>query len=132
MSQRTRRALDAHGLSNPDHLSHQLTAEDADSADLIAVFEPNHINFVRRQHPTAAHKTAPLPWWARSLPSVPFEDRAAFANWLLPHALDEQPIDPADEVIDPAGGEQDVFDASAHEIAELIDTLAARLSADGA
>lgn len=118
MSQRTRVALLAFDLSDFDHRSHQLTSEDVELADLIVAFEPNHISYVRKHHPDGAAKTAMLPRLARDLPG---------AGSLLDRieALGLATTEPEDweEVVDPAGGEQDVFHASAGEIYGFLDEL---------
>jgi len=118
MSQRTRVALSNHGLADPNHRSHQLTAEDVAGADLIVAFEPNHISYIRRNHPEGAPLVAMLPRLVRDLGT-----EGSLAARIA--ALGLEGIEPEawEEVVDPAGGEQDVFDASASEISALIDQL---------
>lgn len=118
MSQRTRTALANHGLADPNHRSHQLTAEDVAGADLIVAFEPNHIGYIRRTHPEGAGLVGLLPRIVRDLGvEGPLADR------VLAMGLADIEPEAWEEVVDPAGGEQDVFDASAAEISALIDAL---------
>lgn len=124
MSQRTRNALRELGLNDPNHRSHQLEAADTDWADLIVAFEPQHIEYVRRTHPEAASFTGTLPRLLRDLDTdlaVPLVDRVATLS------LDEVDIEAWEEVVDPAGGDQAVFDACLIEISGLLDELLPRL-----
>lgn len=118
MSVRTRKALLDFDLVDHDHRSHQLVADDVERADLIVAFEPNHLAYVRKRHPDGAAKTALLPRLARDLGGEgSLVDRVRALNLA---ALEAEPWE---EVVDPAGGEQDVFDASAAEISDLLDAL---------
>lgn len=123
MSQRTRLALEALDLQDPQHRSHQLEADDAEWADVIVAFEPNHIRYLRRHYPLAAPVAATLPRLIRDLAPTtsPLSERL--------EALGLAGVDIGDweEVIDPAGGDQDVFHACAAEISELLDALLPRL-----
>jgi len=118
MSQRTRSALANHDLSDPNHRSHQLTADDVAAADLIVAFEPNHIRYIRRNHPEGAGLVALLPRLVRDLGTD-----GALRDRVERLGLADVEPEPWEEVVDPAGGEQDVFDASAAEISGLIDAL---------
>lgn len=121
MSTRTRLALERHGLRDTSHRSHQLIDSDVDRADVIVAFEPMHISYIRRRHPDGAARTALLPLLAERLDrSVPFGDALAALK-----LADHEP-EPWEEVIDPAGGDQDVFDASADQISSLLDTFLSR------
>jgi protein-tyrosine phosphatase len=60
ISWRTRDALAGIGLKADTHRSRQLRPEDVASADLIVGFEADHVGYVRRNFPEAAHKTATL------------------------------------------------------------------------
>ena len=123
MSQRTRDALGVFGLSDREHRSHQLEAEDCTWADIIVVFEPEHVDYIRRKHPDHAHQTATFPRLLRDLPHGPTPLPARLAELDL-HSV---PVEPWEEVVDPAGGEQDVFDACARQISELVDDFLPRL-----
>lgn len=128
MSTRTRAALRSFGLEDPHHRSRQLYAPDAAWADLIVGFEPQHIAHVRRHHPDAASVTATLPRLLRHL--HPGEEPLAQRLAALDLAAVE--IEDWEEVVDPAGGEQDVFDACAASISESVDALLPRLRSDPA
>jgi len=123
MSTRTRAALRSLGLDDPHHRSRQLEAPDADWADVIVGFEPQHISHVRRHHPTAAPITASLPRLLRELPAgdVPLAHRLGAMG------LAEIAVEDWEEVIDPAGGDQEVFDACAAAISGFVDDLLPRL-----
>lgn len=117
MSQRTREALAAFDLRDPDHRSNQLEDIDMRWADLVLAFEPQHVRHVRKHHPEGAAITASLKRLVRDLPgtSGTFAERIA--------ALDLANVEVGDweEVIDPAGGDQDVFHACANEVSLLVD-----------
>lgn len=123
MSQRTREALAAHGLADPDHRSHQLEPGDVDWADLIVAFEEEHVAYVRRKHPSAARIAGTLPRLARELGPAhePLEDRLGRLG------LHEIRVEDWEEVVDPAGGDQDVFHACMTEVSDLLDALLPRL-----
>lgn len=123
MSQRTKAALARHGLADPDHRSRQLETPDTEWADIIVAFEPQHIEYVRRKHIEAASFTATLPRLVRQLAEGP----APLAERLGALALEGVELEPWEEVIDPAGGDHDVFHASADEISGLLDQLLPKL-----
>lgn len=125
MSVRTRTALAAHGLADNEHRSKQLEAPDCTWADLIVVFEPQHINYVRRNHAGVAYRAASLPRLIRDLDeprTAPLESRVEALR------LHEVEVEPWEEVVDPAGGDQDIFHECADEISRLVDALLAKLS----
>lgn len=123
MSQRTRSALRAVGLSDPDHRSRQLDGDDTDWADLIVAFEAEHIDYVRRKHPHAASRAATMPRLARDLaPPGP-----SLAQRIDALALHELAVEPWEEVVDPAGGDEAVFHDCLREISGLMDALLPRL-----
>lgn len=123
MSQRTRNALKALGLADPDHRSHQLVAADTEWADVIVAFEPQHIAYVRRHFPAAADICATVPRLLRFLNPGPDPLRHRLATL----DLGSVEIEDWEEVVDPAGGDQDVFDACLAEIDALLDELLPRL-----
>ena len=123
MSSRTRSALRDHGLTDPDHRSRQFGEEQA-AADLIVVMEPDHVAWIRRHHPGAADRTATLPRLVRDLSVVgTLSDRVAALG------LADVEVEPWEEVIDPAAGDQAVFDACAAEIHLLVEALVEALAA---
>lgn len=120
MSTRTRAALDEFDLAFPEHRSCQLDADMAAAASLIAIFEPMHVTWIRREIPHAASRTASL---ARILRSVApgtlatLDARVAAAN-LADHSFEAW-----EEVVDPAGGELPEFQAAATQIDTLVSGL---------
>jgi protein-tyrosine-phosphatase len=123
MSVRTRAALEAVGLAAPHHRSRQAGADDLARADLVLALAPEHVHWVRREHPEAAGRTATLKRLCRDLaPSVrPLADRLAELG------LAEVELGDWEEVVDPGGGEADVFLACAREIVALVDEVAPAL-----
>ncbi|MDH3755631.1 MAG: hypothetical protein OEU32_17340, partial [Acidimicrobiia bacterium] len=123
MSQRTRAALAHHGIKDPGHRSHQLTATDVVRADLIVAFERDHVDYVRRIHPEGATKTATIRYLVATLGngSRPLADRVAALR------LDGVEIGDAEAVVDPAGGDEQTFIDCAVEVSELVDHLLDRL-----
>lgn len=122
MSRRTRRAMAAHGLAEPHHRSHQLVDADVRDADLVVGFAPEHVAYVRRRHADAAPRTAILHHLVESLGAV---DRSSMlTDRVKKLKLETVELVGADEVIDPAGGDEATFVACADEINGLIDRLA--------
>jgi protein-tyrosine phosphatase len=119
MSWRTRHALEELGVTVPAHRSRQLSDRDARDADLIVCFETFHVEYVRRTHPEAAHKTATIRRLLRDLPGVNGDVAALH--------LADVTLEEWENVEDPAGGEVDVVVACAKEVATMIDELAALL-----
>ena len=103
------------------HRSHQLVTDDCAAADLIVAMEADHVRYVRRRHPEAAHKTATLRRLVATLPvdEAPFVERLSSLN------LSEVDLDTDIDVLDPAGGDQAQYDAVAAEIFELCGVLLA-------
>ncbi len=122
MSRRTRQALADHGLADPDHRSRQF-GTDHETCDLIVVMEPSHVDWIRRHHPAAADRTASLPRLVRDL-----GDRGPLGERVAALGLAGVVVEPWEEVVDPAGGEQPDFDACAAELDGLITTLVQRLA----
>ena len=121
MSWRTRHALEELGVSVPAHRSRQLSDRDARESDLIVCFETFHIEYVRRTHPEAAHKTATIRRFVRDLSGTTGSLTERVANLRLADVVLEE----WENVEDPAGGELDVVVACAKEVAALVDELAA-------
>jgi protein-tyrosine-phosphatase len=121
MSVRTRTALARFGIADPSHRSRQLWESDAARADLVVAMAPEHVHWVRRTMPGIAARSGTLKRLVRDLPAtapdVPLHARIA--------ALGLATVEPGDweEIVDPAAGEQDVFDACAAEIDRLVDEL---------
>ena len=128
MSWRTADAIRSLGLEVPQHRSRQATPEELDSADLIIAAATEHVRWMRRVHPQAAPRTATLKRLARDLGAPGTESGfAPFAERVSALKLDAVELEPWEDVIDPAGGDVDVFVETAAEIAECIHALAPRL-----
>jgi protein-tyrosine-phosphatase len=123
MSWRTRDAIVALGLEVPMHRSRQATVEELDRADLVIALACEHVGWMRRVHPRAAPRTATLKRLARDLGS----GREPLAERVQALHLESVILEPWEDVIDPAGGDVDVFHETAREIQGLIHALAPRL-----
>jgi len=124
MSVRTRDALTAVGVPIPDHRSRQVDQTALEEAQLVIAMEADHVRWVRRQHPYAAAHTGSLRPLVASLPGT----SGPLAERIDALALDQWDPDPATDVVDPAGGEADVYEACAAELVTLLDALAATLA----
>lgn len=128
MSSRTRSALARHGLIDHSHRSRQFRASDAEAADLVVVMEPLHLHWMRRNLPAAASMTGSLCRLVRDLPppeSGP--DAVGLAARVAILGLGSLEPEPWEEVVDPAAGDQAVFDRCSNEILTLVRGLYPRL-----
>lgn len=123
MSWRTRAGFESVGLPVPVHRSRQARAEDIDQATLIIGLAPEHVAWVRREHPSAAARTASLKRLHRELSpdGRPLAERVAELD---PARVE---LEPWEEVVDPGGGEVEAFTACAREVVDLVDELVDRL-----
>jgi len=117
MSTRTRTALAGHDVVDRLHRSAQLDQAMVDDSDVIAVFEPMHLSYMRKKHPAAAPKVASLHRLVRDLPNG---DPTTLVERMLGLELQSTEFEPWEEVIDPAGGELPEFEAAAREIDRLV------------
>ncbi|MGI9028722.1 MAG: hypothetical protein ACR2HP_01880 [Ilumatobacteraceae bacterium] len=124
MSWRTRAGFEAIGVPTPSHRSRQVTRADLDRATLVIALAPEHVQWVRREHPDAARKTVTL---RRAVHELPTDDRSLAAR-IATMRLGAIELAPWEEVVDPGGGEVEAFTACAREVVELVDQLAARLA----
>ena len=124
MSIRTRAAIEGVGLTIPRHASRQVHPPDLDDAALVVALAPEHVEWVRRSHPPASARTATLRRLVRDLPAAP-----TLAQQVAALRAHDVALEPWEEVVDPGGGEADVFAACAREIDALVDQLAPRLAA---
>jgi protein-tyrosine-phosphatase len=123
MSRRTRNALAHAGFAADGHRSHQLTDADIVSADLIVAMAGEHVAYIRRRHPEAASKTASIKRLCRDLPPGP----EPLGRRIRALGLADLPIEPWEDVEDPAGGEDETYVACAKELSELCAELGPRL-----
>jgi protein-tyrosine-phosphatase len=119
MSWRTRDALAALELQAYGHRSLQLRAPHVASADLVVALACDHVQYVRRVHPEGAARTATLRRLARDLPTV----EGTLTERIRTLRLDEVALEPWEDVVDPAGGELEEFEACAREIHDLLTPL---------
>lgn len=122
ISWRTRTALDRVGLAAPGHTSQQIERHHVESADMIMALAPEHVEWIRREHPDAAWKTATLKRLERDL--APTGDLGERIRSLELHTVQ---LEPWEEVVDPGGGEVEDFIACAFEVVDLLGRLIDRL-----
>ena len=122
MSIRTRKALAAHGLSEPDHLSCQFGQLHLQT-DLVVAMEPSHIFWIRRHFPEMASRTGTLPRLIQCLPK-----EGDLKTRIATMKLGEVEIEDWEEVVDPAAGDQEIFDRCAEELESLVSQLVVKIS----
>lgn len=128
MSIRTRAAIEGVGHPLPRHASRQAAPDDLDRAALVIALAPEHVEWVRRTHPAAASHTVTLLRLVRDLkPS----DGAPIREQVLALGAGDVDLGEWEEVVDPGGGEIDVFAECARQIDGLIEELAPRLGPSG-
>lgn len=119
MSLRTRTALSRiPELAEADfrrHRSKQVYGVDLVHADLVVAMEADHVRFVRRRFPDAAGKTATI----RHLCAVLAPAPPVLTERIADLDLASVEVDDADDVLDPAGQEADVYAACVDELWEL-------------
>jgi protein-tyrosine-phosphatase len=131
ISRRTRAAITAidalADVPMGSHRSRQVDLAALDRADVVIGMEADHVRFVRRQHPTAADRTATLRRLCRDLPPgsgtrpVPVRDRVAALDLATVTLTDDEDVD------DPAGHDDDVYAACARQLWDLCQVLVERL-----
>jgi len=124
MSWRTRDALKGIDVAAPGHRSTQLRDEHVESADLVVALAREHVDYVRRTHPTAAAKTVTLRRLARDLAAGPEPLPARVAAL----GFGTVELEEWEDVVDPAGGDLPEFEACAQEIRDLIFRVAPALA----
>ena len=128
MGSRTRSALARHGLVDHSHRSRQFRESDVEAADLVVVMEPLHLRWIRRHLPEAAAITGSLPRLARGLPgSIGGPERPGLGERVASLGLASLEPEPWEEVVDPAAGDQAVFDRCSDELRLLVTELYRRL-----
>ncbi|MGV3759117.1 MAG: hypothetical protein ACO1PW_06170 [Actinomycetota bacterium] len=123
MSWRTRAALEHVGLEASHHRSRQADPAALDQAALVVGLAPEHVQWVRRTHPSAAAHTGTLRRLARDLPA----DERPLAARVAELGLAEAELEAWEEVVDPGGGDAEAFTACAVEVTALVAELARRL-----
>ncbi len=123
MSWRTRDAILSLGLSVPSHRSKQATREQLERSDLVVGLAPEHIVWIRRQHPAVGARTSTLRHLSAALrlPAQPLAEQLPLLD------LADRPVAESEEIVDPAGGDLDVFLSCAGEVNQLVRDLALRL-----
>jgi protein-tyrosine-phosphatase len=123
MGVRTRTALaripELAGTDYRRHRSRQVHGADLVHAELVVVMEADHVRFVRRRFPDAAHKTATIRRLCADLAPPPgsLPDRVAALR------LADVEVSDDEDVLDPAGYEGDVYAACVDELWGLCRTL---------
>ena len=123
MSVRTRSALARHGLADDSHRSRQMGAADVARADLVVAMEPLHVMWIRRNHPEGAALTGTLRRLVRDLEPSGSGGGAGLGRRVAALGLEQLTAEPWEEVVDPASGDQEVFDRCADELIELVSSL---------
>ena len=123
MGRRTREALSSVGYRADGHRSHQLTDSDVESADLVIAMAGEHVAYIRRWHPGAAPRTASIKRLCRDLPGGP----APLGDRISSLRLGGLTVEAWEDVVDPAGGEDEAYLACAKELADLCEGLLSRL-----
>jgi protein-tyrosine-phosphatase len=123
MSMRTRTALlglpELDGADFRRHRSRQVHGVDFVHAELVVVMEADHVRFVRRRFPDGAAKTGTIRYLCQHLaPSPP-----ALGERVAALGLDAVELDDAEDVLDPAGHEADVYAACVAELWGLCQAL---------
>jgi protein-tyrosine phosphatase len=123
ISWRTRAALDAVGLVWPKHRSKQADRAHLEAADLVIAMAPEHVEWVRRNHPISSARTATL----KHLVDVLVHDQRPLGDRVAALNLARRALESDEEIIDPGGGEVDRFVACAQEVVTLVQRLASKL-----
>ncbi len=124
MGRRTKEALATTGFAADGHRSHQVTDQDIEEAELILAMAGEHVAYIRRRHPDAAAKTASIKRLCRDLAPGPLP----LAERVRALGLADLPVEPWEDVEDPAGGDDETYVSCAKELAELCADLLPRLA----
>ena len=123
MGVRTRTALsripELAGTDYRRHRSRQVHGADLVHAELVVVMEADHVRFVRRRFPDAAHKTATIRRLCAGLAPPP----PSLVDRVSALGLAEVEVSDVEDVMDPAGHEADVYAACVDELWGLCRTL---------
>jgi len=128
ISWRTRAALDDVGLPWPRHASRQAHRAHLAAADLVVGLAPEHVEWVRREHPELAARSGTLIRLTQHLAPPPRPPQLrGLADRVAAVKLEQAQLQQWEEVVDPGGGEVEQFVACARQIVVLIDHLATLL-----
>ena len=101
-----------------------MTASDVSEADLIVAMEPLHVTWIRRHHPEGAPFTATIRRLVRDLAPRDGDLRHHdLGPRIAALELDEIDVESWETVVDPASGDQAVFDECADELMALVVSL---------
>ncbi len=124
MGMRTRAALasipELGELVVGHHRSKQLDAAHVERADLVVAMEADHVRFVRRHHPEVADCCATI----RQLCARLEPGGGDLSRRVRSLGLADLPLNPGEDVADPAGGDVEVYVACAQELWTLTERLA--------
>ena len=128
MSSRTLTALqgidELEGHEFTLHRSRQITDDDVAWADAIFASEADHVTFVRNNHAHGAQKVVQIKHFVATAPlDGPLFERVAQESELAPDVIWD--------VVDPAGGDQATYDATAQELWELTQAVGVLLADEG-
>ena len=124
----TRKALASIGLEDRTHRSRQLNPYNADEVDLIIAMATDHVQYVRRNHPEVAHKTATFKRLVRDLGQVTQNEESknlqeTLKSRIAEMRLAEVQLERWEEIGDPGAGDQPIFMSSLEEIDALVDSF---------
>jgi len=122
ISWRTRAALDDVGLPWPKHASRQAGRAELHTADLVVALAPEHVQWVRREHPGVSARTATLIRLTTDL--APPTATAPLSQRVDALGLESVDLGSWEEVVDPGGGEVETFIECARIVVALVDRLA--------
>ncbi len=143
MPESMQRLAELAGAPDPLHLARQLTPSILEPAGLVLAVSREHRGEIVRMLPRVSRPTFALTEFARLLADLAFtgefriqpEREAADSLRLLVAAVASRrgftppPADPAvDDIVDPYGRSDAVYEESAQQIAEAVDTVSASLS----
>ena len=128
MGNYTRKALASIGLEDRTHRSRQLNPYNADEVDLIIAMATDHVQYVRRNHPEVAYKTATFKRLVRDLGQVTQNEESknlqeTLKSRIAEMRLAEVQLERWEEIGDPGAGDQPIFMSSLEEIDALVDSF---------
>jgi protein-tyrosine-phosphatase len=98
------------------HRSHQVTADDVAWSDIVLCAEADHVAFCRARFGDGGQRAVQLGLFCRATPlGAPLADQV--------RAVADLPYDDALDVSDPAGREQDAYDACAAVLRDLVEVF---------